>query len=265
MKKSIVLVKIGGSLITDKNRAFSLKKKALKIIAQEIKKSTKLGKILIVGHGAGSYAHVPSKKYEVHKGILSKKSYRGLVETADAAARLNRVVMEALLKEKVNAVSVSPLSMMLAENHALSSIKSGSIEEILRLGLLPVVYGDVILDLQVGCTVFSTEKVLGYLGLHLKEKKYKVEKIIHCGKTNGVYNDQKRTIPLINSENIDKYKRILKGSDGVDVTGGMIHKVGEALKLARHGIKGLIIDGVEKGSLYKAIKGEEVLGTRMEW
>ena len=131
--------------------------------------------------------------------------------------------------------------------------------------MLPVVYGDVILDSQAGCTVFSTEKVLGHLGLKLKRDGFKVEKIIHCGKTEGVYDAKKRTIPVINSGNIDRYKSILKESHGVDVTGGMLHKVEETLKLARLGIPGLIIDGIEKGTLFKAVRGEKVKGTRVEW
>src|SRR3989344_4250097 len=260
MRKPIILIKIGGSLITDKNKPFSLKKLALKKVAQEIKKSMKLNKLLIVGHGAGSFAHRPAKKYQTHKGILGEASYRGLAETADAAAKLNRIVIEELLKVGVNAVSVSPLSMMMAENHNLKKINAHAVKDLLSLKMLPVVYGDVILDSQVGCTVFSTEKVLGHLGLKLKRDGFKVEKIIHCGKTDGVYDEKKRTIKLINSSNIDRYKSILKESHGVDVTGGMLHKVEETLKLARQGIPGLIIDGIDKGTLYKAVKGERVLG-----
>lgn len=265
IKPPIVFIKIGGSLITDKNKPFSLKKKTLEIIAKEIKRVSGLNKLLIVGHGAGSFAHVPAKKYETHKGILGERSYQGMAEVADAAAKLNRIVIEAFLEKGVRAVSVNPLSMMLAENHALSSLKSGVVEELLKLKMLPVVYGDVIVDLQVGCTIFSTEKVLGYLALDLKKKGYEIERIIHCGKTEGVYDEKKRTIKVINSKNFDNYRKILKESDGMDVTGGMMHKVEETMKLARHGIPGLIIDGVEKGTLFKAAMGEKIKGTKVEW
>jgi isopentenyl phosphate kinase len=153
---------------------------------------------------------------------------------------------------------------MIADNHHLRSLCSDSIEEALRLGLLPVLYGDQILDASVGCTVFSTEKVLGYLALHLKQKGYIIERIIHCGQTNGVYDADGNTIERITPENFNTYKAVLMGSNGTDVTGGMLHKVEETLALAKQGIPGLIIDGIENGSLSKAIAGKTVLGTRVE-
>ena len=105
--------------------------------------------------------------------------------------------------------------------------------------------------------IISTERALGYLGIYLLKQGFKVEKIIHCGQTNGVYDEDGKTIKLINSANFEHYKKALGGSGGVDVTGGMIHKVEESLKLAKKGIPGLIIDGVEHGTLSKAVKGEK--------
>jgi len=260
----LIFIKIGGSLITDKTKPFTLKKKALSKICQEIKQAIKSGRQLIIGHGAGSFAHFPAKKYQTHKGILGKGSYRGIAEVADVAAQLNRIVVRKLIETGVKAVSISPLSTMTARNHKLDKLCSESVEELLRLNLLPVLYGDQILDARIGCTIFSTEKVLGYLALHLKKKGYKIERMIHCGQTNGVYDEDGKTIKKIDSQNFKQLKSVLGKSGGVDVTGGMIHKVEEALFLAKQGIPGLIIDGIENGTLSKAVKGEKVLGTRIE-
>ncbi len=262
--KPLVLVKIGGSLITDKNKPFTVKEKALDTICDEIAAAMKTGRQLIVGHGGGSFPHFPAKKYQTHKGIINEDSYRGIAEVADAAARLNRIVVKKLLEKGVNAVSVSPMNIMVAEDFKLKEICLTSIEELLRLGLLPVLYGDQVLDTKVGCTIFSTEKVLGYLAYHLKQKGYEVERIIHCGLTNGVYDQNGKTINLINSTNFSRYKDVLTGSHGIDVTGGMIHKVEETLALAKAGVRGLIIDGIEQGSLSQAVMGEAVVGTRVE-
>lgn len=261
---SLVLVKIGGSLITDKNKPFSLRESALKTISEEVKKATDLGKQLIIGHGAGSFAHVPAKKYQTHKGISGQESYRGIAEVADAAARLNRIVVAALLEAGVNAVSISPLTMMTTRNHELETLCLDSLKRALDLGLVPVVYGDQLLDHAIGCTIYSTEKVLGHVGLGLMHEGYVVERIIHCGQTNGVYDADGKTIELITGETIDTYRSAIAGSHGTDVTGGMIHKVEETLAMARQGIPGMIIDGIEHGSLSEAIAGKPVLGTRIE-
>lgn len=263
--KPIILIKIGGSLITDKTKAFSLKEKALDLICEEIKKASNLGKQLIVGHGAGSFAHFPAKKYGTAKGIINNESYQGLCEVADVACRLNRIVVRRMIDHGINALTISPISFITSDGHQLKTICFESLEEALRLNLLPVVYGDVLFDKTVGCTIFSAEKVLGAIALELKKKNYLVEKIIHCGQTNGVYDRSGKTIPLITNKNIDNFIQTIGGSAGVDVTGGMMHKVEQALELAKNGIPGLIIDGVEKGSLSKAISGEEVEGTKVVW
>lgn len=259
----VILIKIGGSLITDKNKPFSLKKQALKTICREIKKAQDSGKQLVVGHGAGSFAHIPAKKYQTHKGITGQESLRGIAEVADTAARLNRIVVKELLEAGVNAVSVSPMSMMLAKNHRLESVYLQSLEALLNKDLLPVLYGDQVMDTEAGCTIFSTEKVLSYVAKALQRKGYQVERVIHCGQTNGVYDADGQTIPLIDRDNFGEFKTTVTGSGGVDVTGGMLHKVEETLKLAEQGIPGLIIDGIENGSLSEAVAGREVLGTKI--
>lgn len=260
----IFLVKIGGSLITDKNKPYTVKSKALDIIANEVKSALDAGHKIILGHGAGSFAHIPAKKYQTQQGIIDQHSYRGIAVVADVAAQLNRIVVDKLLETGVNAVSVSPLSCMTAAGGDLDEIFTTPLEQLLELNLLPVVYGDQIIDREQGCTIFSTERVLGYLGLALQKKGYNLEKIIQCGQTNGVYDVDGKTIPLINEQNYQQYKQALGESGGVDVTGGMIHKVEQTLKLAKQGIPGLIIDGIVHGTLSEAIAGQPVLGTKIE-
>ena len=265
MKKPVVLIKIGGSLITDKAKPFILRKKALEVIAEEVKKARKeTGKLLVLGHGGGSFPHVPAKKYKTHLGVLGKKSYQGIAEVQDAAARLNRIVVAKLLEKDLPAFSINPSSCYLMEDDRLKACFFEVIKKLLAFEMLPVLYGDVLLDTKRGCMIISTERALGYLGEYLLKQGFRVEKVIHCGQTNGVYDEDGKTIELINSANFERYKKALGGSGGVDVTGGMIHKVEESLKLAKKGIPGLIIDGIEHGTLSKAVKGERILGTRVE-
>ncbi|MDA1079988.1 MAG: isopentenyl phosphate kinase, partial [bacterium] len=245
-------------------KPFTVKEVALRTIAAEVKKATRSGTQLIIGHGAGSFGHVPAKKYQTHKGLVHPNAKQGIVEVANAARQLNDIVLQELIAAGVLAVSVSPLSMMTAKDFSLGHIFTESIEQLLSLGLLPVVYGDQVVDEIRGCTIFSTETVLAHIALTLQSKGYAIKQIIHCGQTNGVYDAEGKTIPLINGKNFDHYKASLLGSNGIDVTGGMLHKVEETLALAQQGIPGLIIDGIEHGSLSQAVAGKKVLGTKIE-
>jgi len=262
--KPIILIKIGGSLITDKNKAFTVNKKALDKICSEIKKARKIGgKQLIIGHGAGSFAHFTAKKYQRKSGYCKHNDFFGMADIQNSAARLNRIIIEKLLEQKVPAISINPSTSYISENDQLKHLDTSSLIGALRHNLLPVLYGDVIFDVKKGYTIFSTEKVLGFLAEELIKKDYKVEMMIHCGQTNGVYDEKGKTIEKINTANFDEVKKAISGSSGIDVTGGMIHKVEESLELAKKGIKVLIIDGVEHGTLSQAIRGKKVLGTEI--
>lgn len=263
-KKPIIFIKIGGSLITDKSQPFSLKEKALEKICREIKKAKeKSHKLLIVGHGGGSFPHFPAKKYQTHLGVISQKSYQGIAAVQDAAARLNRIVVQKLIAMRVNAVSVNPSSCYFAQAGQPVKIFLEPIKKLLEFAMLPVLYGDVVLDIKKGCCILSTEKVLGSLALQLKREDFLIEKMIYCGKTDGVLDEKGQTIPLITAESFNDYQKVIGRSEGIDVTGGMIHKVSEALALAKQGIPGLIIDGITNSTLSRAVLGQKVLGTKI--
>ena len=53
----------------------------------------------------------------------------------------------------------------------------------------------------------------------------------------------------------------MKGSSGIDVTGGMLHKVKSLLELAKIGIESQVIDGKKPQTLKRALLGERNLGT----
>lgn len=261
--KPIILIKIGGSLITDKKKPNSLKIKNLRLICQGIKRTQNCGRHLIIAHGQGSFAHIPAAKYRTKEGILNKKSYKGIAKVSDTAAILNRIVIKEMLKVGINVVSISPSSIMVAKNFRPKKIFLESIVQLTKNNLIPVLYGDQIMDESRGCTIFSAETVLGFVASGLRNKGYKIEKIIHCSQTDGVYDKMGKTIRIINTKNFSKYKNDLKKSNAVDVTGGMIHKVKETLKLAKKGIPGFIINGSIKGNLLNTINKNHFLGTKI--
>ena len=104
----LVFVKLGGSLITDKLRYETPRLAVIARLAKEIQAAleAKPDLKLVLGHGSGSFGHFVADRYKVHEGHL--KDWRGYVETAAAAQRLDRLVLDALLAEGVRAVNVQP-------------------------------------------------------------------------------------------------------------------------------------------------------------
>ena len=90
------------------------------------------------------------------------------------------------------------------------------------------------------------------------------------GKVEGVCtadptkNENAEFIKEINKDNWDEIKNYLGGSDGTDVTGGMIHKIEQSVSLAKDGIEVEIISGMKKGNLKECLLGKRV-GTLIKW
>lgn len=262
--ENTVLVKLGGSVITDKSEPYKERRNIIRRLCSEIKDvRDEIQDIeLVVGHGGGSYPHQSAKKYRTHKGIVDEDSYEGIARVQHDAARLNRIVVEEMIEAGLPAISVQPSAGCVAEGGEIHSWDLKSLKKALDLSLVPVPYGDVALDYKKGCCILSTEKLLQYLARKLKAKK-----LVLCSDVDGVYtsdpskNDDAELIEEINPENYREIRNCLTGSNEEDVTGGMLHKVERCLDLAEKGIDCHIIGGENKGALRNSLLDREVNGT----
>jgi isopentenyl phosphate kinase len=263
MMTELVLVKLGGSLITDKSKPFTERKDVIGRLAREVHEAREeTGISLIVGHGGGSYPHKPASDYQTHKGVSGPDSYRGMAEVQDAAARLNRIVTRALINAGENAVAIQPSAAVVSENGRVVEWFTKPIERLLEYSMLPVVYGDLGIDTKKGCCILSTEELFRFLA-----RKLGASRIIMCGKTDGVFtgdpnkDSTAKHIPEITRESFGSVRKHLADSDGIDVTGGMVHKIEQALELAGNGSQVEIINGNKPGNLKEALLGDTGLGT----
>lgn len=256
--KKLILIKLGGSLITDKNKPETADMTVIKELANEIKEINDEKKYkLIIGHGSGSFAHVPAKQYQTKNGFINEKSPHGMVLVQDAAAKLNRIIVNSFIEEHIEAFSINPSSALVASSGKIIEWYLKPLLILLKNNILPVVYGDTVCDEKLGCTITSTEVLLNYLALNLKEE-YKIEKLIYLGITDGVWDENKTTIPLITPETYLVMQKNFGVSHGIDATGGMEHKMSEAIAIAKTGVEVVIANGKVPGTLKKIINVEKV-------
>lgn len=257
----LVFVKLGGSLITDKTRQETPRLEVLSRLAQEIAEGLKSrpGLQLILGHGSGSYGHFAGRLYETRQGIIAgqeDRGWRGYARTCAAAARLNRIVVDALQSVDLPAVSFPPSASAACRDGLMEYMDWHVIRRALAAGLLPVVYGDVALDDTQGCTIVSTEQVFSYLSGRLDPRR-----ILIAGTVDGVFtsdplaNKTARRIPLLRAGQLGSIESSLGGSHGVDVTGGMASKVREMADLVarRPALQVQILSGEFPGALRDAL------------
>ncbi len=243
-----IFLKLGGSLLTDKTQTEALRSDVLSRLAAEIAaaRAARPGLRLVLGHGSGSFGHVAAARHGTRVGVAGVDAWRGFAAVSDAAARLNRHVVAALLAAGVGAVGLPPSASAVVEDGVIRQMAVAPIVAALGAGLLPVVFGDVAFDTVRGGTIVSTEEVLDYLAHALRPSW-----LLLAGETAGVYDSAGQIVPRITRATLPDVLPALGGSRGTDVTGGMAAKVTAVLDLAAAlpGVRVRIFSGLEPGLL----------------
>lgn len=254
-----MFLKLGGSLITDKAREATARLEVIGRLAQEIREALEARPSLrlVLGHGSGSFGHFVGRRYGVREGVKGPEGWRGFAETAAAAARLNRIVADALLEKGVPVFSLQPSASLLCRNGSIVRWAWEPVKTALEKGLVPLIYGDVALDEVRGTTIASTEELFFYLAQRMPPGR-----ILLAGEVEGVFtadplrNPDAQLVPLITPSQAG-FLEIQPGSYGPDVTGGMARKVRLMLKLVQEmsDTTVVIMSGREPGSVKGALLG----------
>ena len=228
----LYFLKLGGSLITDKASPQTPRPDVIARLADEIAQAQQArpDAQLLLGHGSGSFGHVEAKRHGTRAGVRSLDEWRGFAAVSVAAARLNRIVSDALQEFGVTAITFQPSASARCRDGVIETLAIDPIVGALERRLAPLVYGDVAFDDVRGGTIISTEDIFRFLAQRLRPAR-----VLLAGLEAGVYSDWpagRTVIPRITPDNAPRYLAALGGASATDVTGGMASKVGEMLALA---------------------------------
>ena len=243
-----VILKLGGSVITDKAADQGVVKEAdLLRIAKEV--SEYRGKIIIV-HGAGSFGHTYAKKYGLDRGFDPE----GAIVTHESVKKLASRVVDVLNEYGVRAIAVHPMGCTVCRNGRIESMYLDNIKLMLENGLVPVLHGDVVMDLELKACVLSGDQIVPYLA-----KELKITRLGLGSAEDGVLDDEGKTVPEITPKTFEDFKRYIKGSESTDVTGGMLGKVQELLELSKTScITSHIFNARKENNIYRFLNGESM-------
>ncbi|WP_456419664.1 isopentenyl phosphate kinase [Methanocaldococcus infernus] len=249
----LAILKLGGSILSNKKIPFSVNWDNLERIGLEVRealnyyreKGEKLKLIII--HGGGSFGHPIAKKYLKEDKFLNME--KGFWEIQRAMRRFHNIILDTLHSYDLPVVSIQPSSFSFFE-HGKLMFPTRTIEEFLKRDFIPVVHGDIVLNLDGNYKILSGDHILPYLA-----KELKADINLHASNVDGVLNSEGKVIEIINKNNIDKILSSLRDAEGIDVTGGMYLKVMETFNLK---VRAIIFNGNKRGNIYKALIGEKV-------
>ena len=242
----MILIKLGGSIITNKEKPLSPRRKTIDNLTKSLKK---IKEPMIIVHGGGSYGHYWSVKYDMH---TKEKKYdiKGVSIVKNSMIDLNKIILDSCLKNKLNPYSLPPTDFMSGNKPISKKIKE--VEKIAKSGLIPVTYGDALWFGQNKTYILSGDKIMTHFAKILKPRL-----CIFALNEDGLYSDLK------SKKLISELKGTMPSisENKMDVTGGMTRKVEEAIKISKMGMNVFFVNGKNPERIVKAIQNREFKGT----
>ena len=238
----MILIKLGGSIITNKQKPLTPNLLAINKISLQLKR---INEPIIVVHGGGSFGHYWSVRYNMHTKP-AEYNRKGVSIVKNSMIELNKIILDSFLKHSLNPYCLPPTDFMFGTKAYPQKIRE--IAKIAKAGLVPVSYGDVMWHGKNKFYILSGDRIIGILSKVLKPRLS-----IFVLNVDGVYSDMKTKKLLCEI----KGEKTTITEVGMDVTGGMNRKIKEAVSISKSGINVFLVNGNKPDRIVNAvIKGK---------
>src|SRR5438445_7081687 len=180
-----VVVKLGGSAITDNSRTSTAR---LEVIHNAIREIASYSGQLVLRHGGGSFAHSFVSKAALRDGFSQKSQLASVSEIELNLDQLSRIIGVGLLLRHRPFVPLAPMSFMTLRKGDVGRSFLGPVSAALRLGLIPLIHGDIAFDETRGCGIVSADRIASLLG-----EKLGIPRVLFGCDVDGLYDGNPKT------------------------------------------------------------------------
>ena len=253
------ILKLGGSVVTDKERLKTPNIEAITRLASEV--ATAGPRRLIIIHGGGSYGHPLAKEYAISTGYKSPNQMAGFSLTHQAMVELNKLIVDAFLEAGVPTLSIAPSSFISTEDRRITTVDFALVSRAIESGFVPVLYGDAVLDTVLRFTILSGDQLAVRLATDLN-----ASRIIFGVDVDGVFTANPKLAKearLMKELFLGQMRGMIKIGEALstDVTGGMLGKIMEAATAVEAGVEVQLVNALKPGVIQDALRGERVTCT----
>jgi isopentenyl phosphate kinase len=262
MDSNLLIIKLGGSVVTFKDKPLSPNYEGIDEILKVLGEIKKNFKIIIV-HGGGSFGHYWSVKYDMHTKPYPYSDL-GVSVVHESMIKLNHVIISKFIESKLKPYSVQPSAFVFnsvadpARIHDILAMTTGN-------DLIPITFGDVIHTSENKFSILSGDTIMSMLCTELHP-----DFSIFTTNVDGLYNDMNKgeIVREIQVDKKDNDNIFLKGekqkdnpASSFDVTGGMKRKITESIRIAKSGTPVYLINGFHPERILDIIHNREYIGT----
>jgi isopentenyl phosphate kinase len=251
----MLIIKLGGSVITDKSKSLTPREEVIKRLAREIAGETEQ---LILVHGGGSFGHIRAREWGLDKGLKDDDQREGIFIVQRDMRALNNIVVDALHEAGVPVTPIPAGAITVFEDGMMAKFPSEIFAHYLDIGMTPMTFGDAVVDMVRGVAICSGDDIVRQLAIDLK-----VKRCIFVTAVDGIF---ARYPP---SEGEGPLAEVRPGTDisfssaDPDVTGSMARKLEKMFDIVRSGCRVQLVNGLVPDRLTQAIAGQEMVGTKI--
>jgi isopentenyl phosphate kinase len=242
----MILIKLGGSIITNKERPLSPRISTIQKIAKSLKK---IKEPMVIVHGGGSFGHYWSVKYDMHTKP-ARYDPHGVAIVKNSMVQLNKIILECLAKERLNPYCLPPTDFMSGNKSITSKVKE--IKKIAEAGLVPVTFGDALWYGEKKSYILSGDRIMSILAKALRPRLS-----IFVLNVDGLYSNLKKKDLIYEM----KGDHVSIDDIPMDVTGGMSRKVQEATNISRMGLQVFFVNGNRPERIVNSVQKGKFEGT----
>ena len=259
----LIIIKLGGSVITFKEKPLSPNYQAIEKMANIIKELKKRYKIIIV-HGGGSFGHYWSVKYDMHTQPFTYQD-EGVIRVRESMIKLNHIVVEKFISNELKPFCIHASSFVF-NNLPCKERVLDMMEMIQNNNIIPITYGDVVHTSKGNFSILSGDTLMNILSVTLNPRFS-----IFTTNVDGIYATLENG-NLLSNIILNKNKELLTATDNriefsdmsFDVTGGMKRKISESINIVQSGIPVYLINGFYPERIIDIINGSDFIGTSIK-
>tara|TARA_B110000444_G_scaffold259555_1_gene303681 strand:+ start:20313 stop:21131 length:819 start_codon:yes stop_codon:yes gene_type:complete len=269
--RDCVVIKWGGSLITDKEKMCIPDMDTISSLSVVMKQCVDEGLDIILVHGAGSFGHLRAKHWRLNEGLLDTEDFTNQSDCSSQKEAVSIVRNEMLTLNKFiyDSLEFNGLKTSVKPPHNWArNTGSGFDGDISKVFFdyqdsLCVTFGDV-----VDCDGVKSFGILSGddLVVRICKEIPNVKRLVFAiGGVDGIL--RRPPEDLKDDDLIELWSPNMKfeglHNTEIDVTGGIGLKAARGAEVAKMGIEVLIVNGSYPQRVFDACNGKEVLGTKI--
>jgi isopentenyl phosphate kinase len=270
-EKKITILKLGGSLLTDKAIPYKVREGILDSIALEVAECMDLGLIeqLLLIHGVGSFGHPPVIEYKLYEGFKDVNQLFNLSKTQSIVSKLRSMIVDSFIKAGIPVNLMYTSSMLVKKEGKIATFAFDALKGFLSLGMVPLIGGDIVYDEDIGFSVYGGDLFATHITRELG-----AHQLIFASDVEGVYDRDPKLhsdaemIKEISINTIEGIVQGMEGSNNTDITGRMKGKLLSivAIKdLIKKGLNVSILSMKKPNILKNYLQSNKNLATRITY